>query len=57
MHTSGADIAFDSRILPDYFASRLLHVKHIVIANKIATAFAKVKSAFAPNFAFAPIAA
>lgn len=57
MHTSGADIAFDRRILTDYFASRLLHVKHIVVANKIATAFAKVKSAFAPNFAFAPIAA
>ena len=30
---------------------------YILIANKIATAFAKVKSAFTPNFAFAPIAA
>lgn len=34
-----------------------VHVTHILIANKIASAFASVKSFFAPQLAFAPIAA
>ena len=34
-----------------------MHVTHFLIANKLASAFATLKSAFAPKLAFAPIAA
>jgi hypothetical protein len=53
----GADIAFDRRTLTDYFAGRLCTYAYFLIANKLASAVAKVKSVFTPSFAFAPIAA
>lgn len=33
----GADIAFDERTLTGYFASRNLHVTHLIIANTFAS--------------------
>ena len=54
----GADTAFDRRTLTDYFAGRTYSLRIFLIANKLASAFASLKSAFVPqNFAFAPIAA
>lgn len=53
----GADIAFDDWILTEYSADRTCTLRILVIAkSKVATAFANLKSAFAPQ-AFAPIAA
>lgn len=53
----GLTLAFDRRTLTDYFAGRLYTISILLVVKKLATAFVKVKSAFALNFAFAPIAA
>jgi hypothetical protein len=55
--TLGLNLAFDRRTLIDYSASRSYTIRIFLIANKLASAVAKVKSVFTPNFAFAPIAA
>jgi hypothetical protein len=58
MFMFGAELAFDKRTLIDYFASRSYTSRIFLIANKLASAFASLKSAFAlPKLAFAPIAA
>ena len=53
----GLNLAFDRGTLIDYSAGRLYTLRIFLIANKLASAVAKVKSVFTPNFAFAPIAA
>jgi hypothetical protein len=54
----GLNLAFDRRTFIDYFASRTCALRIFLIANKLASAFANLKSAFAlPKLAFAPIAA
>jgi len=54
----GAESAFDKRTLIDYSASRTCALRIFLIANKLASAFASLKSAFVlPKLAFAPIAA
>jgi hypothetical protein len=53
----GAELAFDKRTLTDYSASRSYTIRIFLIANKLASAVAKVKSVFTPSFAIAPIAA
>jgi len=57
MFMLGLNLAFDRRTLTDYSADRLYTISIFLIANKLASAVAKVKSVFAPSFAFAPIAA
>jgi hypothetical protein len=53
----GAEISFRQEDINRLFCKSTIHVTYILIANNIATALAKVKSFFAPSFAFAPIAA
>lgn len=54
----GAEQAFDKRTLTGYSASRPIHARIFLIANKFAAVAAKVKSAFSvPSLAVAPIAA
>lgn len=54
----GADTAFDRRTLTGYSANRICTTRIFLIANKLASAVAKVKSAFSvPSLAVAPIAA
>lgn len=58
MHWYGADISFDKRTLTDYLADRKCTTRTIVIANRLASVAASVKSLFqVPQLAVAPIAA
>ena len=53
----GAEFSFRQREFNRLFCKPTIHVRIFLIANKLASAFASLKSLFAPNYAFAPIAA